>query len=153
VVGEPRAQTVEGRLILHLLAIVVPGLIALALAAAVVLRMGDRRQKTAMIAVAICWIAATLGQVVTGHMTAPLVVGDVVFSLWMLWFAWRGASWWIWVLLAVQASRLVLHSVVYGFSAGIPYATIYDSLSLIGLVVLALAAVLHARRPAGEKQD
>jgi hypothetical protein len=115
--------------------------------------MGSRRQKTVMTAVVVCWIAATLGQVFTGHMTAPLVAGDVVFSLWMLWFAWRGATWWVWVLLAIQASRLILHAVVYGAAAGVPYAAIYDSLSLIALVVLTTAAVLHARRPTSEKLD
>jgi hypothetical protein len=119
----------------------------------VVLRMGSRRQKTVMTAVVVCWIAATLAQVFTGHLMAPLVAGDVVFSLWMLWFAWRGATWWVWVLLVVQASRLILHAAVYGASAGIAYASIYDGLSLIGLVVLALAAVLHARRPASQKLD
>lgn len=112
--------------------------------------MGTRRQKTAMTAVAVCWIAATLGQVATGHLTAPLIASDVMFSLWLLWFAWRGSAWWVWLILALQAARLMLHALVYGASVGVPYAAIYDTLSLAGLTVLALAAVRDARRAKAE---
>ena len=138
--GEPTL-----RILLHVL----PGLIALALAAIIVLRMGSRRQKVVMTAVLVCWIAATLGQVLTGHLTVPLIAMDVVFALWLLWYAWGHAEWWIWAVLALSAAHLLLHAVAYGAPAGIPYPALYDVLSLGALVVIAIAAVLHARRPAG----
>jgi len=130
------------QILLHVL----PGLVALALSAAIVLRLGGRRLKTAMIAVLVCWIAATAGQLLTRQLAAPLIVGDVVFSLWLLWFAWKGPAWWIWTLFAIQAGRLMLHAVAFGAPPGIPYAAIYDTSSLAGLAVLAIAAVVSRRR-------
>lgn len=120
-------------------------MIALALAAAVVLRVGGQRQKTAMTAVLLCWIAATLGQIATGRLLVPLIVGDVVFSLWLLWFAWRKPEWWVLVLLAIEGARLVMHATIYGASAGVPYALLNNTLSLAGLAVLAAAALVDAR--------
>ncbi len=120
-------------------------MIALGLAAAVVLRVGAQRQKTAMTAVLLCWIAATLGQIATGRLLVPLIVGDVVFSLWLLWFAWRKPEWWVLVLLAIEGARLVMHATIYGASAGVPYALLNNTLSLAGLAVLAAAALVDAR--------
>ncbi len=131
-------------MILQVLIHVLPGLIALALAAAVVLRLGSRRQKVAMTAVMLCWIGATLGQVLTGELTLPLIAGDAVFSLWLLWFAWRGPEWWVWVLLAVEAARLMLHSIAYGASMETGYTILNNCLSLSGLADLTAAALIQA---------
>lgn len=108
--------------------------------------MGSGRQKTAMVALLVCWIGATLGQVATGDLTVPLIVGDVLFSLWLLWFAWRGPEWWVWVLLGVESARLMLHALAYGASMETAYTLINNFLSLSGLVDLAAAALLEARR-------
>lgn len=130
---------------------VMPGLVGLAIATAVVLWLGSRRQKVMLTAVLVCWIGGTVGQVLTGHITAPLIAADIVFGLWILWYASRKAEWWIWTLLALTAGHLLLHAVAYGAAAGIPYAFLYDALSLAGLAVLAIAAVLHGRQ-AGKAQ-
>ena len=99
-----------------------------------------------MTAVLLCWIGATLGQLLTGDLTVPLIVGDVLFSLWLLWFAWRRPQWWIWVLLGIEAARLMLHALAYGASMETAYTVINNVLSLSGLVDLAAAAVIEARR-------
>ena len=125
---------------------VLPGLIALALAAAVVLRLGSQRQKTAMAAVLICWIGATVGQMLSGDLTVPLIVGDVVFSLWLFWFVWRRPEWWLWSVLAIEGARLLLHAVAYAAFPGAAYTMANNALSLAGLANLAAAAIWAARR-------
>ena len=127
---------------------VLPGLIALALAAAVVLRLGSQRQKTAMAAVLVCWIGATLGQMLSGDLTIPLIVGDVVFSLWLFWFVWRRPEWWLWCLLAIEGARLLLHAVAYEAFPGAAYTIANNTLSLAALATLAAAAMWGARRRA-----
>ncbi len=99
-----------------------------------------------MIALLVCWIGAALGQVLTGDLTLPLIVGDVVFSLWLLWFAWRRPEWWVCILLGVEGARLMLHALAYGASMETTYTLINNLLSLSGLLDLAAAAVLEARR-------
>ena len=136
------------RVLLHVL----PGLIALALATIVVLTLGSRRQKITLTAVLACWIGGTIGQVVTGHITAPLIVADVVFAFWILWYASGMTEWWIWTLLALAAGHLLLHAVAFGAPPGIPYSTLYDALSLGGLAVLAVAAIIDSRRAASERR-
>ena len=126
-------------MILRVLVHVLPGLIALALAAAVVLRLGSQRQKTAMAAVLICWIGATLGQMLSGDLTMPLIVGDVVFSLWLFWFVWRRPEWWLWCLLAIEGARLLLHAVAYEAFPGAAYTIANNTLSLAALATLAAA--------------
>ncbi len=128
---------------------VMPGLVALAAATGVVLWLGSRRHKIMLTAVLVCWIGSTIGQLVTRHMTAPLIVGDLAFAIWILWFASRKAQWWVWAMLAVTAGHLLLHAFAYGDPAWIPYSLLYDALSLADLAVLSVAAVLHAREPRG----
>jgi hypothetical protein len=123
---------------------VLPGLVGLVLAAGIVLALGERTHKTVMIAVLVCWLGATAGQIVTGHLTAPLVIGDIVFAVWLVWFACRHPAWWVWAVFAIEAMRLVLHASQYG-ETWLPYTVINNTLSLSGLFVLALAAVLGWR--------
>ncbi len=123
---------------------VTPGLIGLGLATVVVLWLGGRRQKVMLTAVLVCWIGATVGQVVTGHITAPLIVGDLAFAFWILWSASRKAEWWIWAMLAITAGHLLLHAFAYGAAPWRPYSALYDTFSFGGLAILALAAALHA---------
>ena len=141
----------SGRM-LHVLLHVMPGLIGLVLATGIVLRLGDRDQKTVMTAVLVCWLGATAGQILTGHLTAPLVAGDVVFAIWLVWFAYRHPAWWVWTLFAVEGARLVLHATQYG-QAWLPYATINNTLSLGALALLAVAAVLGWRKRRAETPD
>ena len=110
------------------------------------LRLGSRRQKVATTALLICWIAAASAQVRTGEVTVRLIVGDVIFSLWLLWFAWRKPEWWIWALLAIQAARLMLHALAYGAAMEAAYTLFNNGLSLVLLAALAAAALLEARR-------
>ena len=125
---------------------VLPGLVALALAASVVMRLGSQRQKTTMAAVLVCWIGATLGQMLSGEIFVPLIVGDVVFSLWLFWFVWRGPEWWLWTLLAIEGVRLSLHALAYQAFPGPAYAFANNTLSLAGLAALAAAAIGRSRR-------
>ncbi len=131
---------------LHTLVHVLPGLVGLVIAAGVVLWLGSRDQKTTMIAVLVCWLAATAGQVLTGRIIAPIIGGDAVFALWLIWFAWSRPAWWVWSLFAVEALRLMLHASEIGLQLPLPYAPLNNTLSLSVLAVLALAAVLHARQ-------
>ena len=131
---------------LHTLVHVLPGLVGLVIAAAVVLWLGSRDQKTTMIAVLVCWLAATAGQVLTGRMIAPIVGGDALFAIWLIWFAWKRPAWWIWTLFGVEGLRLMLHASQFGLQPWLPYARLNNTLSLAALAVLALAAVLHARQ-------
>lgn len=127
---------------------VLPGLLALAAAALIVLGIGERRQKVVMTAVLVCWIGATLGQVLTGRLIAPLMVGDAVFAVWLLWYAWRGPAWWIYAVFAVEAGRLLLDALVFSVAsaAWLPHARLNNLLSFTGLAVLSVAALLHALR-------
>ena len=128
---------------------VAPGLVALAAATAVVLRLGSRRHRIMLTAVLVCWIGSTIGQLVSRHITAPLIVGDLAFAIWILWFASRKAEWWVWAMLATVAGHLLLHAFAYSAPAWVPYSLLYDALSLAALGVLTIAAVLHARGPRG----
>ena len=134
------------RVLLHVL----PGLIALALATIVVLTWGSRRQKVTLTAVLVCWIGGTIGQVVTGHITAPLIAADVVFAFWILWYASGKTEWWIWTLLALAGLQRRPRAAAGARPPGIPYSTLYDALSLGGLAVLAVAAIIDAHRAASE---
>ncbi len=131
---------------LHMFVHVLPGLVGLVIAAVVVLWLGSRDQKAVMTAVLACWLAATAGQVLTGKLIAPLIAGDVVFALWLVWFVWRRPAWWAWALFGIEGARLLLHATQFG-EPWLPYKTLNNSLSLAALFLLALAAVLHARRP------
>ncbi len=130
----------------HIFVHVLPGLIALVAAGLVVLRLGSRDQKTAMIAVLVCWLGATAGQVLTGRIIAPIVAGDALFAIWLIWFAWRHPVWWIWTLFGIEALRLMLHTSQFGLQHWLPYARLNNTLSLSALALLSVAAVLHARR-------
>jgi hypothetical protein len=129
---------------LHTFVHVLPGLVGLVLAAGIVLWLGDKGQKTVMTAVLICWLGGTAGQILTGHLTAPLVAADILFAVWLVWFACRHPAWWVWTVFAVEALRLVLHASQYG-EEWLPYTLINNTLSLGGLAVLAVAAVLGRR--------
>lgn len=129
---------------LHTLVHVLPGLIGLVAATAVVLGLGGRDHKTVMIAVLVCWLGATAGQVLTGRLISPLVLADIVFATWLIWFVFRQPGWWVWAIFAFEAARLVLHASQFD-EAWLPYATLNNTLSLGGLAVLAAAAVLDWR--------
>ena len=135
---------------LHVFVHVLPGLVGLVLAAGVVLALGDREQKTVMTAVLVCWLGATAGQIVTGHLTAPLIIGDIVFALWLVWYACRHPAWWVWAVFACEAGHLVLHASQVG-ETWLPYSLINNTLSLAALAVLAIAAVLGWRARRAEK--
>ena len=130
---------------LHILVHVLPGLVGLVVAACVVLWLGGRDQKMVLAAVLVCWLGATAGQVLTGRLIAPIIAGDAVFAICLIWFAWSRPAWWVWTLFAVEALRLMLNASEIGLQLPLPYARINNTLSLGGLFVLALAAVLHAR--------
>jgi len=130
----------------HTFVHVLPGLVALVAAGLVVLRLGGRDQKTAMIAVLVCWLGATAGQVLTGRIIAPIVVADALFAIWLIWFAWKRPVWWIWTLFGIEALRLMLHASQFGLQHWLPYARLNNALSLAALALLSVAAVLHARR-------
>lgn len=121
---------------------VLPGLAALSVTAVLVLRTGGPKERQAMTAVLACWLAATLGQILTGGRIEPLIAGDVVFAAWLLWFTLRNALPWLYALLGVEASRLLLHTSFY--QPGAPVSDAYrlcnNALSLAALGVLAVAA-------------
>jgi CBS domain containing-hemolysin-like protein len=126
---------------------VLPGLIALAAASLIVFALGGPRHRRVMIAVLVCWLGGTLGQVLTGRLIAPAIAADVVFALWLLWFATRATSWWVYTLFGLQACGIVLHGARFAGALGpdFPYRTSLNTLSLAALAVLALAAVLDWR--------
>ena len=82
----------------------------------------------------------------SGDLTVPLIVGDVVFSLWLFWFVWRRPEWWLWSVLAIEGARLLLHAVAYAAFPGAAYTMANNALSLAGLANLAAAAIWAARR-------
>jgi hypothetical protein len=125
---------------------VLPGLIGLGLAAGIVLWRGNRDQKTVMTAVLVCWLGGTAGQVLTGRLTAPLIVADVIFAAWIIWFAIRRPAWWVWAVFAIEAARLLLHATQFG-EPWLNYTLLNNVLSLGGLALLGVAALLTPKRP------
>ncbi len=144
------------QVIVHSFVHILPGLIALAIAGGIVLRVGGPREKQVMTAVLICWLLATCGQVLSGGRIEFLIAGDVVFALWLLWFAVRASLRWVYLLLALDGCRLVLHAVMYepGQGPTLVYRLINNALSLGALAVLAAFALrgAAARRRAQETE-
>ncbi len=126
---------------------VLPGLIALAIAGGIVLRVGGPKEKQVMTAVLACWLLATCGQVLSGGRIEFLIAGDVVFALWLLWFAMRNPLRWLYLLLALDGCRLLLHAVMFepGHGPSPTYRVINNVLSLGALALLAAIAVRGAR--------
>ena len=131
---------------LHTFLHVSPGLLFLAAAVIVVFRLGSAEHRFVMTAVLVCWLASVVGQVLTGHLTGPIIAADAIFAIGLIWYAWKTPSWWVWALFAVEALRLLLHASQFQVQHWLPYSRLNNTLSVAGLLVLVIAAWRHARR-------
>jgi hypothetical protein len=111
-------------------------------------RVGDLPQRRIGVLVAICWVLTTIGEFATGRQAEPVMIGDAVFGLGLLWFAWRYNTIWLWLMICLEAALFFLHAAVY--QAGQPPNAIQavgnNILATLGLIVLVVASLLDWRR-------
>ncbi len=107
-------------------------------------RLGDRPQRSIAVVVALCWVLTTVAEFATGRQAEPVMMGDAIFGVGLLWFVWRYNTGWLWMMIGVEAALFFLHAAVY--QAGRPpnpfQALGNNILATLGLVVL-LTAVLR----------
>jgi hypothetical protein len=107
-------------------------------------RLGDRPQRGIAAVIAICWVLTTVAEFATGRTAEPVMVGDAVFGIGLLWFVWRYNTVWLWIMIGMEAALFFLHATIYQVGRPPnPLQTVGNNLlATLGLVVL-LGAVLR----------
>jgi hypothetical protein len=84
----------------------------------IALRLGDRPERRTAMLVAICWSLTTVAEVATGRQAEPVIIGDAVAGVGLLWLAWRYNKGFLWVMIALEATLFFLHALLD--EAGLP---------------------------------
>lgn len=124
------------------------GLVLMVGACATAFRIGGPSQKKAAILVFVCWGTAALLQIHEHYAVAPLIGGDLVYSVGLLWLAWRHHERWLWIMVAVQVLFFFLHVAQFerGGPPTVPYIFANNVICAVGLVVLTAVSVASARK-------
>jgi len=118
------------------------GFLLMAAACGVSFAIGGRSVRRAALAIAVCWVAATLLQLLVQSQW-PAIIGDVACGLFILVMAAREPQRWLWILVGVEAGLFILHALLYtvGRPPTTPEIVGNNLLASAGLLVLLAAAV------------
>ena len=119
------------------------GVAVMAVACGLSYAVGGRTVRRAVVAVVVCWLAASAAQLAL-RAQWPSIAGNVACGLVLLRLAVQENRIWPWILVAIEAVLLVLHALLFGSAGPIPppAETIGNNLLVsAGLLVLVLAAL------------
>lgn len=97
--------------------------------------------------VVVCWTVTTLAEFATGRRAEPVMIGDAVFGVGLLWFAWRYNRGFLWVMVGIQATLFFLHALLY--EASTPPSRIQalgNNLLATGALIVLVVAALRSWR-------
>ncbi|MGC1301719.1 MAG: hypothetical protein WA840_05025 [Caulobacteraceae bacterium] len=126
-----------------------------AVGCAIAIRIGGEPERRAAMLMVICWVATTAVQFLTGRLFEPVLVGDFVYGVGLLWFAARYNRPWIWIMIAFEAVLFFLHASLYQAdrTLGLIHLIANNLMAMGGPVVLVIAAVRSRGRRVEVKAD
>jgi hypothetical protein len=131
---------VNSETLLHIM----PGLVMVGGAGLTVFLVGGRLEKQVMGLVLLVWLGAAAGQVLSGRLVEPLIIGDLFFACCMVWLLSRSRRHrWLYAVFAVQVGRLIVDALLYhrGGPPSGAYRVISVMLSASGLAIVTIAAL------------